>query len=262
MIIHACLCFANGFCSLICGNVGCGRYDEAHAFSHYQDTSHCYAMDISSQRVWDYAGDGYVHRLIQNEADGKLVELPSTMPGARDDDAEYVPREKIDNIGREYSQLLTSQLDSQRMYFEEKVAQAADKASQASAAAERAIESAHTATRALHELRGSFDAMRNDLMPSLELDKDRAEKRAAKYTDMARVMERQWKEEQTVNESLLERVKFVDAELAKLQAERDDLAEQNRDLTFYITSSEKLKDAGAGEDVVEGTVSIAEAPGS
>jgi BRCA1-associated protein len=218
-------------------------------------------MDISTQRVWDYAGDGYVHRLIQNEADGKVVELPSTTISARDDEDEYVPREKIDSIGREYSHLLTSQLDSQRMYFEEKIAQAADKASQASAAAEKASETARTATRMLEDLQGSFDSMQHDLMPALERDKDRAERRASKFTEMARMMEKQWKEEKTVNESLLERVKFVDAALAKLQAERDDLAEQNRDLTFYITSGEKLKEAGAGEDVVEGTVSVAEAPG-
>jgi len=30
----------------------------------------------TQQRVWDYVGDNYVHRLIQNKADGKLVELP------------------------------------------------------------------------------------------------------------------------------------------------------------------------------------------
>ena len=28
-----------------------------------------------SQAVWDYAADRYVHRLVQNKADGKLVEL-------------------------------------------------------------------------------------------------------------------------------------------------------------------------------------------
>jgi BRCA1-associated protein len=33
-------------------------------------------MELQSQRVWDYVGDGYVHRLIQNARDGKLVELP------------------------------------------------------------------------------------------------------------------------------------------------------------------------------------------
>jgi hypothetical protein len=34
-------------------------------------------MELDSQRVWDYAGDEYVHRLIQNKTDGKLVEFPS-----------------------------------------------------------------------------------------------------------------------------------------------------------------------------------------
>ena len=33
-------------------------------------------MELVSQRVWDYAGDGYVHRLLHNARDGKLVEFP------------------------------------------------------------------------------------------------------------------------------------------------------------------------------------------
>ena len=37
-------------------------------------------MDVESQRVWDYGADGYVHRLMQNQEDGKLVEIPSPMP--------------------------------------------------------------------------------------------------------------------------------------------------------------------------------------
>jgi hypothetical protein len=31
-------------------------------------------------QVWDYPGDGYVHRLIQSNLDGKLVEVPSPEP--------------------------------------------------------------------------------------------------------------------------------------------------------------------------------------
>lgn len=30
---------------------------------------------METQRVWDYVGDNYVHRLIQSKTDGKLVEL-------------------------------------------------------------------------------------------------------------------------------------------------------------------------------------------
>jgi len=72
-----CATTTNLWICLICGNTGCGRYDSAHAFAHWEATSHCYAMDINSQHVWDYAGDGYVHRLIQNKPDSKLIDLPA-----------------------------------------------------------------------------------------------------------------------------------------------------------------------------------------
>ncbi|KAI8337194.1 BRCA1-associated protein 2-domain-containing protein [Chlamydoabsidia padenii] len=61
---------------MICGHIGCGRYQEAHAYDHYMETRHLFALEIDTQMVWDYEGDGYVHRLIQNTVDGKLVELP------------------------------------------------------------------------------------------------------------------------------------------------------------------------------------------
>ena len=32
-------------------------------------------MQLGNNRVWDYAGDNYVHRLVQNKGDGKLVEV-------------------------------------------------------------------------------------------------------------------------------------------------------------------------------------------
>jgi len=32
-------------------------------------------MELGSNKVWDYAADNYVHRLIQNKTDGKLVQF-------------------------------------------------------------------------------------------------------------------------------------------------------------------------------------------
>ena len=58
---------------LICGRVGCGRYDGKHSLEHWRETGHCYAMELRTQRVWDYVRDGFVHRLIQSKAG--LVEL-------------------------------------------------------------------------------------------------------------------------------------------------------------------------------------------
>lgn len=43
---------------LVCGQIGCGRENQGHALEHYQSTNHLYALEIETQRVWDYATDG------------------------------------------------------------------------------------------------------------------------------------------------------------------------------------------------------------
>ena len=58
---------------LICGNVGCGRYTSEHAQEHYLETQHNFAMALNDNRVWDYHGDYFVHRLIQNESSRKII---------------------------------------------------------------------------------------------------------------------------------------------------------------------------------------------
>ena len=104
-------------------------------------------MELGQNRVWDYVGDNFVHRLMQtdNFADGKLVEADGLgeecrtcsnckgasicIGGAENvktnssvDGVRVNVDEKIDSIQLEYTYLLTSQLESQRRYFEEKIA--------------------------------------------------------------------------------------------------------------------------------------------
>ncbi|KAL4952054.1 BRCA1-associated protein 2-domain-containing protein [Aspergillus filifer] len=245
---------------LICGNVGCGRYDSAHAFAHYTQTSHAFAMDLSTQRVWDYVGDAYVHRIIQSKTDGKLVELPAADNSALDppDWTDAVPREKLENMSVEYTHLLTSQLESQRAYFEGILERAVDKASQATAAATAAQEAADTATATLNSIQSHQNTLTTESIPTLERDKNRAEKRAEKFESMARKLEREWREEKTINESLMARIEHLTAEVEALKTSNLDLQEQNRDLTFFISGQERLKDQG--EEVVQGTLSVPDPP--
>jgi len=98
---------------LICGYVGCGRYQEQHAFQHYKQTAHTFSMHLGNQRVWDYAGDNYVHRLLQSKGDGKLVAVNS--------EGTEIDNEKVDSLTLEYTYLLTNQLESQRQFFEQKI---------------------------------------------------------------------------------------------------------------------------------------------
>jgi BRCA1-associated protein len=59
-----------------------------------------------------------VHRLLQNK-DGKVVEMRPTP--ALDDSCEEA-EDKVDSMQLEFTYLLTTQLESQRYYFEEKLA--------------------------------------------------------------------------------------------------------------------------------------------
>ncbi|KAJ6163651.1 hypothetical protein N7497_003630 [Penicillium chrysogenum] len=228
----------NLWACLICGTIGCGRYDNAHAFAHWKETAHAFSMDLTSQRVWDYVGDAYVHRIIQNKTDGKLLELPA---------ADYSALDPPD---------WGDALESQRAYFEEVVERAVDKASQASAAAAVAEVNASSATSRLEELQDKYDAMTIETLPSLEHDRARAEKKAEKFEALARSFEKGFQEEKAMNRNMMLRLEGLSKEVDGLKAANADLAEQNRDLTFFISGTQRLQ--GQGEDVEQGTVSVPE----
>ena len=257
---------------LICANVGCGRYDSAHAFAHYESTRHSFAMDIETQHVWDYAGDGYVHRLIQNKADGKLVDLPaargsSSMVAKRDVSggmaafgADMVPREKMEAMGNEYAYLLTNQLESQRLYYEGQLERAVDKASTASATAEKALAQLEELEEKFARLHADYDNAKQGIL-TLEREIEKARKRNEKADELGKKLGKDWREEKTINESLMERVKFLDTKIKEgeikreqLETEKKELEEQNRDLTFFISGGDKLKEMG--EEVIGGKVEV------
>lgn len=270
-----CASTSNIWVCLICGNLGCGRYDSAHAYAHYEATSHCYAMDISTQHVWDYAGDGYVHRLIQSKPDARLIDLPSSGEGRqrheneafRSEGGDSVPREKMESMAAEYTYLLTSQLEGQRRYFEEQVERAVDKASQASVradeAAAQAQKSAGDAARSRHDREESAAALGR-----VEKALERSEKAREKFEKLARDMSGQLREEKIMNEGLLKRIRAADekaekakGEAEKAVAEKKELEEMNNDLTMFISSQEKVKELqAAGEEVVEGGSGVFEGP--
>lgn len=242
---------------LICGNVGCGRYKGGHAKEHWKETAHCFSLELETQHVWDYAGDMWVHRLIREKGEGKVVEFPSThMPtrnghgnGQSGPDVDVVPREKLDNIGMEYSHLLTSQLESQRVYFEEMVSKAADKAAKAAAAAEAASSQATEALSKLSVLDGDHNTLKTETIPQLERDLDRERKRADKSAELARKMGQSLQEEKQINKGLMEKVTYVNKELEKmkllneqLKGEVEEQKDLNHDLNMFISGQEKIKE--------------------
>jgi BRCA1-associated protein len=272
-----CDCSDDLWICLICGHVGCGRYKGGHAKEHWKETAHNYALEIETQHVWDYAGDLWVHRLIQTKGDGKLVELPSNrrlsngFGGSREyrevENVDMVPRVKLENIGIEYTSLLTSQLESQRAYYEDIVKKAVSKASAASKTAEAAAAKAEATMTALKQLAIEHARLRDEVVPNLEKEAERMRIKAEKSGELARAMTKSWQEEKKVGEGLMERIKHVNEgmavlskELTKAKEECEDLKEQNRDLGFFISGKEKLKEMEEqlGDEITEGTVSLPE----
>ena len=84
---------------------------------HHHETGHNYAIELATQRVWDYTGDCYVHRLIQNRIDGKMVEFGD--PNDYGDEqsgkvGEAMAKSKHEQLIKEYEMLLTSTCATER----------------------------------------------------------------------------------------------------------------------------------------------------
>lgn len=252
-VCTSCSSTANLWICLICGNVGCGRYGRAHAYEHYTQTTHLYALELETQRVWDYAGDGYVHRLIQNRADGKLVELPSasamtpslsTGPSqgrAGPTPADSLAAEKVEAIGIEYSYLLTSQLDSQRAHYEKEQAHLSG-----------ALSDAHDR---IVELEARLESNDPNAIRKLEDRATRAEARAERFHQQSRRLGHELQEEKMLGTGLMGTIDNLRKRAEAADQERDSIAkrlqeceDQLRDIMFYLEAKDKIeKESQAGE---------------
>ncbi|CAM8960413.1 unnamed protein product [Rhodiola kirilowii] len=224
---------------VICGFVGCGRYKEGHAFRHWQETEHCYSLHLETQRVWDYAGDTYVHRLNQSKTDGNLTgkNLCCT---SKEGDCGYqedsgfsgvLHSSKVEAIVDEYNRLLATQLETQRQYYETLILET--KCKRESTVSE-AVEKAVTLK--------SLDI-------HSKLDKCFREKKAVADKNHE-LMKNQEKMRIQVKE-------MEDRELLSLKLKDEqilDLEEQIRDLTVYIEAQKAIGSMTQSDEIKGGTV--------
>ncbi|KAF9899129.1 hypothetical protein BX616_003261 [Lobosporangium transversale] len=263
---------------LVCGHIGCGRYQEKHAYHHYYETAHLYALELETQRVWDYAGDGYVHRLIQNKADGKLVELPSAAVVSVDggirsqhggggdggrgggDVGQEIGQEKLDAIGLEYTYLLTSQLESQRLYFDAQIAAMTTQLTQLDKEAKEWEKEAILLDQKNRELTMIAESLEKEKIPMLLKEKRAAEKRLEKLQEKLQILERQYEEEKEMNVGLRTNQESFKAKLQAKEAEIQELEEQVRDMMIYLDTQQKIEASPMKDELVNGTIEVATAP--
>lgn len=241
---------------LICGHVGCGRYLGGHASSHFLETGHTFAMQVGRNRVWDYVGDNFVHRLVQNKEDGKMVEVPSD---SRSKQEEF--GDKLEGVELEYTYLLTSQLQSQREYYERLLSEQRLQAEKCAGELEERSVMATEDCRCLKEQ-----------LTAVTRDKHSSDKKVQYLSQRLSRCLRELQDEQEMNSSLCEnqkqwqdKVDGLQTQLAEHRLKTDevvrDLREQVRDLMFAVEAQQKICDSSAEvrEEIASGNIVVPEA---
>jgi len=83
---------------------------DSHAVRHFEASDHRYSVEIENQYIWDYQGDGYIHRLRGPRQYSETTTMDSS-------DNEIVSA-KLQSISQYYNHLLSSQLTEQFNYFQ------------------------------------------------------------------------------------------------------------------------------------------------
>ncbi|CDP10438.1 unnamed protein product [Coffea canephora] len=242
-----CETLENLWVCLICGFVGCARYEKGHAVRHSRDTEHNYSLKLETQQIWDYVGDKYVHRLNQSKADGKSGVMNShcisnegecgTCGYEEDSGLDGVLfSSKVETTVDEYNHLLASQLEIQRQHYESLLAEA--KNSQDS-----------TISKAVEKT--LFSRM-HDLQYRLE-----------RYTEEKKAISERNQELMKKQELLQQKYKDIEAMSSLTLKSKDemvlDLKEQIRDLKVYLEAQKKIAKMTDREGVKGGTLLPVEA---
>lgn len=223
---------------IICGYVACGRYINGHAEEHFSQTQHTYAMQLTDNQVWDYAGDNYVHRLLANKTDGKPVEVEGA-------EASRQAEEKIEAVQLEYTYLLTQQLESQRKYYERLLK---DNEKQFQRKLKEATAKQKKSADELQELQEKHNNTLKDR--SVCEKKLNATMSKLTKTQSSLADEKQMNKCLALNqEQLKQRQKALEEDVAAKNSKIAELEEQLRDLMLYMEARDKIDSCVNEKDI-------------
>ena len=272
---------------LLCGHVGCSRYIGGHAYKHWQDSGHGYCLSVSTQRVWDYVREEYVHRLVRSKHDGKLVELRGSRRKQRtrrptqqqqqqqeeeveaDADSSFEALEtselstslKLEELLIEYNYLLSSQLDKQRQYYQQQIAHIDRDAGHRLHVQQATLQQLSLQQLSLAQQLSSLQAELAEKELELRLaDEEHARLRAdwdklrrmndklsAKQAEARKAVEREQGRREEDDERLL---RDKDGEIKELE-------EQLRDLTFFVRTQKQVNQSAMKDDIQGGRLYVA-----
>lgn len=156
------------------------------------------------------------------------MEIPN--PNSKEDaqvlEAQF--ESKLEHLSNEYNQLLTHQLNSQRIYFEQR----------------------------LKELERESKTQVETYMRNSKKEKEKLNKTIEK---LQRDLQQEKKESEILrqlNDRLIENQNVYKKQLEEKNKEIEDLKEQVKDLMFYIETQQKIEKSGMKEELQNGQIVI------
>eukprot|EP00814_Leptocylindrus_danicus_P001739 CAMPEP_0116011964 /NCGR_PEP_ID=MMETSP0321-20121206/4859_1 /TAXON_ID=163516 /ORGANISM="Leptocylindrus danicus var. danicus, Strain B650" /LENGTH=299 /DNA_ID=CAMNT_0003481253 /DNA_START=501 /DNA_END=1400 /DNA_ORIENTATION=- len=258
---------------LTCGETGCGRYTYGHARKHYQQSNHPFALELVTQRIWDYAADKFVQRgdlldcrfirertafvdalspgstLSPGSAsgddhmmafcgtlDGEINDLKGVMMLRKPNDLDGpTSPKKASMISEEYEILLQSALEEQAMHFEAEISKLC-----AELAVKMLDEKTVTAKEAAEAetIQNTIAALRNE---EESLSKKLLEVQAQNSTYLSSAQQL-LREQSTLKDQLQKLTKEATQERLESEARAEELEQQISDLTTFLTMQQQISD--------------------
>ncbi|KAL0220175.1 hypothetical protein RCL1_000030 [Eukaryota sp. TZLM3-RCL] len=215
---------------LVCGYIGCGRQSNGCALNHYKETGHAFSIDLSTQRVWSYSEDSYVHRLL-TDLEGKLVSVD-------------MPKEsssKVETVVQEYSTLLEEQIEQQRIFYESQIISLQEQLENFKIQGQRLVEQVAEVSTKSEEYEKEIQRLQQK-STDLQTEVATQKKKASTLEKLNRsLLEREQKKCCTYEEQ----IKQLKETVVQLQSDNADLM-AHLDLSSQISSRSDSQEIGSG----------------
>ncbi|WVO21685.1 uncharacterized protein IAS62_002996 [Cryptococcus decagattii] len=268
--------------------IGCGRYEpgKGHARRHWEESGHVLAMELETQRVWDYKGDNYVHRLIQTKNDGKLVELPSASSLVTPSVPRVMPlgdsqRPTSPTSAARSMDICSTSEDQAQAHVQGHAGPSSNDIDKISTIESITLEYSYLLSSQLESMRQHYEKSQSTLETRLEelerrgreteeklkglekaeKEREKAERKMEKALELSKRLQSALGAERAMSQGLSDRVKVLERERDEAVKEKIDkeaecemLGETVRDLMFSLEAGVKIKelggDSGEGGDLM------------
>ncbi|XAO26287.1 hypothetical protein I312_105123 [Cryptococcus bacillisporus CA1280] len=268
--------------------IGCGRYEpgKGHARRHWEESGHVLAMELETQRVWDYKGDNYVHRLIQTKNDGKLVELPSASSLVTPSVPRVMPlgnsqRPTSPTLAARSMDICSTSEHQAQAHVQGHAGPSSNDIDKISTIESITLEYSYLLSSQLESMRQHYEKSQSTLetrleelerrgreteeklrgLETAEKEREKAERKMEKAVELSKGLQSALGAERAMSQGLSDRVKVLERERDEAVKEKKDkeaecemLEETVRDLMFSLEAGMKIKelggDSGEGGDLM------------